>query len=80
MQKYDQVTRNTITVAGNSNGAPGSLYTELNQPYAIALDSNENIYIADTFNHRVVLWQRGTSNTSIVAGTGKNHSITIRKK
>jgi uncharacterized protein (TIGR03437 family) len=46
------------TVAGNGsggnggNGGPANL-AQLNQPFACALDSYGNLYIADTFNHQV---------------------------
>jgi sugar lactone lactonase YvrE len=63
-----------LTVAGN--GSPGSAgdggqarLAQLQQPYACSVDSFGDLYIADTFNHRI----RKVDSTGIittVAGTG----------
>lgn len=63
-----------ITVAGT--GAPGfsgdggpAAQAQLNEPWGLALDIQDNLYIADTFNHRVrKMAPDGTITT--VAGTG----------
>lgn len=63
------------TVAGKgTNGFSGdngkATAAQLNHPEAIALDAAGNLYIADTFNHRIreVLASDGTIHT--IAGTG----------
>lgn len=43
---------NGITIAGIS-GTSGSNATTLNSPCSIALDAQLNLYVADTYNHRV---------------------------
>lgn len=59
-------------MAGQSNGATGSSLTHLNSPRAIQIDANDNIYIADVYNHRIVMWSNGSSLGSLIAGTGMN--------
>lgn len=58
-----------ITVAGG-NGA-GSGVTQLNFPSSVFIDSNNNLYITDTQNHRIQKWEPGaTSGTTIAGGNG----------
>jgi trimeric autotransporter adhesin len=51
------------TVLGGGNGGDGGAATsaELAQPYTVALDSNNNYYIADTANNRVRVVNTQTS-------------------
>lgn len=60
-----------FTVAGQENGTSGAALNELYGPTGTALDSNGNIYVADSGNHRVVFWTIGASSGTIVAGNGK---------
>ena len=60
-----------LTVAGQANGTFGAALNELYGPTGTALDSNGNIYVADSGNHRVVFWTIGASSGNIVAGNGK---------
>lgn len=41
-----------ITIAGNANTS-GSNALLLDHPYSTALDSQYNLYVADTYNHRI---------------------------
>ncbi|CAF4490534.1 unnamed protein product [Rotaria sp. Silwood2] len=61
IQKYDINERNSIvTVAG---------WGQLNNPYAVQLDpSGTNMFIADTFNHRILIWTNGARQGRIIAG------------
>jgi DNA-binding beta-propeller fold protein YncE len=63
IQKYDMNEQNpSITVAG---------WGELNTPYAVQLDpSGINMFIADTLNHRILLWLNGSLQGRIIAGNG----------
>ncbi|CAF4289290.1 unnamed protein product, partial [Adineta steineri] len=36
----------------------------------IFVDSSQNLYVADTYNNRVVLWPNGASTATIAAGNG----------
>ena len=55
---------NGVTVAGN--GLRGSGLNELDRPNGIHLDSSDNLYIADTYNRRVMKYLPGNS---------RNHSL-----
>lgn len=54
--KYPTSSMNGITIAGT--GTAGSLSTELSSPTGIALDSSLNVYVSDTGNARVQMFQR----------------------
>lgn len=67
------------TVAGNgaqgSSGDTGAATTaELNQPQGVTLDSNGNLYIADTANHRIRLVTASTGVITAIAGSGFTQS------
>ncbi|CAF1474289.1 unnamed protein product [Rotaria sp. Silwood1] len=57
---------NGITVAGG-NGA-GFELNQLNSPLGLFMDNDAAVYIADTWNDRVVKWMPGASVGSVVAG------------
>ena len=60
------------TVAGNADVADGGPATaaQLSSPNGVAVDSDDNIYIADTNNHRIRKVTATTGVISTVAGTG----------
>ncbi len=62
------------TIAGNGAGysGDGGLATsaQFNNLYSIAVDSSDNIYIADTSNHRIRKIDKATGIIITVAGTG----------
>ena len=60
------------TVAGNADVADGGAATaaQLGSPIGVAVDSDDNIYIADVNNHRIRKVDAETGNISTVAGTG----------
>jgi sugar lactone lactonase YvrE len=58
-----------IIVAG-VKGSSGTETNYLHYPTGIAVDSNENLYITDSANHRVMLWPPNSTNGNIIAGTG----------
>lgn len=57
-------------VAGQLNGTSGSSSTVLQLPQGLVVDSNSNVYVADTVNHRIQLWLVGATAGTTVAGTG----------
>jgi sugar lactone lactonase YvrE len=61
---------NGVTVAGYGNGSSGRANNALNSPWGLALDGNDILYVADQQNSRVMKFQSGSLNGSIVAGTG----------
>ncbi len=66
--QYSEFDWNTngITVAGG-NG-PGSNQNQLNFPYSVIVDANNNLYITDTQNHRVQKWANGATQGITIAG------------
>ncbi|CAF1479706.1 unnamed protein product, partial [Didymodactylos carnosus] len=67
-----------ITVAGG-NGA-GNNTNQLNAPYAIFVDKNNYVYIADKGNNRIQRWSPGGTNGVIVAGNGVSSNSTLSLK
>jgi len=70
IQKYLRGSLNGTTVAGQANATTCPSYQCLRYPSSIALDDNENLFISDTNNHRVVLWKKNATIGELVAGTG----------
>lgn len=64
------------TVAGQSNGLTGTALNLLATPNDIAVDTNGNVYVVDTYNHRVVRWNVNATVGTLVAGTGKENRET----
>lgn len=62
-------------LAGDSSGMSGSSSTLLNGPRSVTFDSQGNMYVADTGNHRIQLFKVGeTAGITIAGVTGKNDS------
>ena len=63
IQKYDMNGQHSsVTVAG---------WGQLNNPYAVQLDSfGLNMFIADTMNHRILVWLNEGLQGRIIAGNG----------
>ena len=59
-----------VTVAGDDYGLGA---TQLNEPYGVAVDSAGNVFVADTFNHRVQKFVSGCVNTE----TSKCAGVTV---
>lgn len=72
VQKWLNGASSGTTVAGSASGTSGTTVNYLNVPRAIALDLNNNAYIADATNHRVVLWNVSSSFCTVIAGTGNS--------
>ena len=72
IQKYLRDSLNGVTVAGQNNGTSGTSNGTLQSPAAMALDSDQNIYIADGYNHRVQFWKNMAPTGVTVAGTGRS--------
>ena len=71
IQKFTAGNFSGKTIAGRENGAAGSSATDLYRPSFFIFDSNQNLYVADTFNHRVQFFLNGSYLGTTVAGTGK---------
>ena len=75
IRRVDATTGNISTVAGmgslgfSGDGGAATSAT-LNLPQGVALDGSGNLYIADSWNHRIRRVDATTGNISTVAGTG----------
>jgi len=59
------------TVAGQANGTTGANLSYLSFPAGILIDSDDNLYIADSGNLRVLFWPKNATSGQLIAGTGK---------
>ncbi|CAF1193664.1 unnamed protein product [Adineta steineri] len=81
--KFNKWKQNATTVAGG-NGH-GQELNQLNGPLGIFIDEKNNIFIADSHNHRIVEWKYNAEEGQIIAGgNGKgnrmdqlNHPINV---
>ena len=71
---------NPVTVAG-VNGTTGTSLSTFASFYFIFVDQYDNLYVSDTYNHRVLLFNAsslGGMNGKLVAGTGSLGSSTTK--
>lgn len=68
-------TSTVTTVAGN--GSPGSSSNMLYSPYGIFVDTNFDLYVADSYNHRIQLFRLGELNGITVAVNGSLNTTII---
>ncbi|CAF3543925.1 unnamed protein product [Rotaria sp. Silwood1] len=54
-------------VAGESGGGGGGM-NQLQGPESVFVDEFETLYIADSYNHRIIRWLRGAKSGSVIAG------------
>jgi hypothetical protein len=66
----------TTTVAGT--GCPGFLFNMLYYPRGIFLDINFNLYVADSNNNRIQLFQSGQLNATTVVGINVPGTTSLR--
>lgn len=72
IQKCIIGTSNCTTIAGRANAVSGTNMSDLNGPTYMYVDSNNNLYIADSGNQRVQFWNYGASYGTTIAGvTGR---------
>ena len=71
IQKFTAGNNLGKTIAGQANGAAGLNATDLYRPSFFIFDSNQNLYVSDTCNHRVQFFLNGSFLGTTVAGTGK---------
>ncbi|CAF1292469.1 unnamed protein product [Adineta steineri] len=64
--KWDKWKQNAITMAGG-NGQ-GQELNQLYGPQGIFIDKNKNIFIADTYNDRIVEWKHNANAAQVIAG------------
>ncbi|CAF3792404.1 unnamed protein product [Adineta steineri] len=72
--KVNKWKQNAITVAGGNGW--GQQLNQISHPYAIFIDKNKNIFIADWDNHRIVEWKYSAKEGQIIAGgNGKGNCM-----
>ncbi|CAF2697913.1 unnamed protein product [Rotaria sp. Silwood2] len=59
----------TYSLRAGSTSTTGTIATLFNSPYDVAFDAYENMYIVDSSNHRIQLFQPGSSNAITIAGS-----------
>jgi len=76
IQKYTRGASYGETVAGQESGVNGTGPSFFRGVTGVDVDSNGNIYAADTENHRIQMWSPGSSAGVTVAGvTGKIYNF-----
>ena len=58
-----------MVVAGMT-GSGGSTSDKFVIPYGVVADSEQNLYVADHYNHRIMFWTKTASSGIMIAGTG----------
>ncbi len=77
IRRVDAITNAITTVAGGGNPADGvgdngpATSAALNGPYGITVDNNANLFVVDTFHHRIRKVAAATGTITTVAGNGK---------
>lgn len=71
VQKFSSGSSMGTTVAGQASGTFGSTAYDLQYPTSVLVDSNGNLYVSDSFNHRVQVFANGSLLGITVAGNGK---------
>lgn len=61
---------NWTLVAGNLNGTIGTTSTTLYYPVSVTFDQYGNMYVADTYNHRIQFFASGSQVGVTIAGVG----------
>lgn len=67
-QKWIVGATSGITAAGQANGASGLSTSTLSILCDVVLDSNNNIYISEQYNHRVLRWNNNAVSGTVLAG------------
>jgi len=68
VQKWAPGATGGITVAGQSDGTPGSDASHLHGASSVYVDGSGNVYVADYFNNRIQEWTPGVTGGITVAG------------
>ncbi|CAF4317686.1 unnamed protein product, partial [Rotaria magnacalcarata] len=64
----------TLVAGGNGLGAG---LNQLNWPFHVFVDRQQNVYVSDTINNRVMKWNKGATEGIVVAGgQGQGNALT----
>ena len=67
-----QWKQNGITIAGGNGQGNG--INQLSNPLGLYVDDDQNVYVADQSNHRIVKWKSGATSGQVVAGGNQQGS------
>jgi sugar lactone lactonase YvrE len=65
MKWLANATSGTVVAGGNGEGA---LYTQLNYPWSVIVDSSGTVYVSEFNNYRIVKWLKNANTGTLVAG------------
>ncbi|MDP1843672.1 MAG: T9SS type A sorting domain-containing protein [Sediminibacterium sp.] len=71
IQKWVSGARSVTTVAGSAIGMPGSSNSNLSNPQGLFVDKNENVYVADAGNHRIMFFLKDSVKFGIPFAGGR---------
>ncbi len=74
-KSLDPGSDNLTIVAGN--GCNGSASNMLNYPRGIFVDTNFDLYVADSSNHRIQLFTSGNLSGQTIEGNGMSENVTL---
>jgi sugar lactone lactonase YvrE len=64
--------QNGITIAGGNGQGNG--INQLSSPCGLYVDDDQNVYVADQYNHRIVKWKSDATSGQVVAGGNQQGS------
>ncbi|CAF1233402.1 unnamed protein product [Didymodactylos carnosus] len=76
--RYDKNGQNKTLVAGRQEERGDGLH-QLNQPQQIFVDEKENVYIADTWNHRIMKWTKNAEEGGEVVAGGNGSGSNLNQ-
>jgi hypothetical protein len=78
--KFNMQMNLLILIAGSNNGTSGADINSFNSPndMFIATFDLDKIYIADSFNHRIICFDQTTKTSKIIFGTGFLFSFLVK--
>jgi DNA-binding beta-propeller fold protein YncE len=69
IQKWSKDAKEGVTVAGSSEGDPGSDAKSLDRPYGLRVDEEtKTVYVVDLLNNRIQRWKNGANEGETIAG------------
>ncbi|CAF3576138.1 unnamed protein product [Rotaria socialis] len=69
VQKWPKDAEEDVSVAGSSDGDPGSDAKSLDSPYGLRVDEETKIfYVVDLLNHQTQRWKHGENEGDTIAG------------
>ena len=69
IQKWEKNAKVGVTVAGSSDGDPGSDAKTLDRPYGLRVDEEtKTVYVVDLMNNRIQRWKNGATEGETIAG------------